>query len=193
MRIIPRKHSLTRLPAQCHQHGLLPKDLMGATVVSTSQSFLHIRTGPAHPAQTLTVLQALPNPAFVSYLRPCPRLPALHHPWSLPCFRPTWFSSAQDLLTCWSLCCEWLGARCSLPSGALLTEAVPPLHPSSVHHSSQHHPPLTEAFPLASVSACQIHIDKLPIPTAYYRIQASGVCHRHLSCQETFNLKMGKL
>lgn len=84
MRRIPRKHSLTRLPAQCHQHGLLPKDLMGATVVSTSQSFLHIRAGPAHPARTLTVLQALPNPGFVSYLRPCPWLPALHPPGLFP-------------------------------------------------------------------------------------------------------------
>lgn len=83
MRRIPRKHSLTRLPAQC-QHGLLPKDLIGATVVSTSQSFLHIRTGPAHPAQTLTVLQALPNPGFVSYLRPCPWLPVLHPPGLFP-------------------------------------------------------------------------------------------------------------
>lgn len=62
-RRIPRKHSLTRLPAQCHQHGLLPKDLMGATVVSTSQSFLHVRTGPAH------------QPKHSQSSRPCPTQP----------------------------------------------------------------------------------------------------------------------
>lgn len=121
---------------------------MAVTVLSTLQPFLHTGAGPAHPALMNTQSSRPCPPQPLSFILD-PVLSSLSsvHSGLFPVFD----LPGSLLLRAWSpvdpLVWSCWGA-CALPSGALLTEAVPPFHSISFHHSIQHHPPLTVAFPL---------------------------------------------